>query len=214
MPELFGLLAGIVGIVGYLPYIRDILRHKTKPDRASWLIWTLEYGVLFFAQLNKGATGSLWLVGLQTLGVVAVFALSFHFGMGKIDRRSAVLLACICLALGAWYVTNDATVALLIALAVEASGVLLTTLKVYRHPGSETLTMWILVCIAGALGIPAIAAGSSAILYVYPLSLIVMSGCVIGAALLGTRKAKTHPRWKAIVYHPTLTTQDNSGVIA
>jgi hypothetical protein len=187
--EFFGLLAGVIGVVGYLPYIRDILKRTTKPDRASWLIWALEYTVLFFAQFAKGATDSLWLVGLQLVGVLVVCALSFQLGVGSIDRRKAVLLAGVCLALAVWYFTKDAAIAIYISLAVEASGVALTAHKVYKQPGSETLTMWWLVGAAGILGIPAVGRTTSAVLLVYPISLIIMSGSVIGSALLGARKA-------------------------
>lgn len=186
--EYFGLMAGIVGVAGYVPYIRDILRRTTKPDRASWLIWAIEYTVLFFAQLAEGATSTLWLVGLQTVGVVVVCVLSFGYGMGSIDKRSMLLLACICIALVGWRATNNAAIALCIALAVEASGMVLTAIKAYQHPESETLTMWVLDIIAGALSIPAVGMHAPLILYVYPVSLIVMCGCVLAAVLLGSRR--------------------------
>ena len=206
--------AGVIGVAGYAPYIRDILKRTTKPDRASWLIWTLEYGVLFFAQLAKGATGSLWLVGLQTLGIIVVFALSFRFGMGGVNKRNAGLLVCICLALAAWYFTNNASVALCIALIVESSGVLLTAKKVHRHPKSETLSFWVLIGVAGVVGIPAIEKGSSVILFVYPISLIIMSICVVGATALGTRRAKKMRGWQPQIYYPSLATNDNAGALA
>ena len=39
MLQLFGLIAGDLVILANIPYMRDILRGKTKPERASWLIW-------------------------------------------------------------------------------------------------------------------------------------------------------------------------------
>jgi hypothetical protein len=189
MAELFGLLSGVIGVAGYIPYTRDILRLTTKPDRVSWLIWSLEYTVLFLAQFAKGATNSLWLVGLQLLGVLLVSTLSLRYGVGGLDRRKIVLLACVALALILWYVTKNASVALCISLVVEASGVVLTAIKVYKQPDSETLAMWWLVGIAGVLGVPAVGRTTASILFVYPISLVVMSSCVVSAAWLGARRA-------------------------
>ncbi len=189
MEKFFGIAAGIVGIIGYAPYIRDILAGQTKPERASWLIWSLEYGALFFAQLAKGATDSLWLVGLQMLGMTAVFILSVRYGAGGFSKGKIALLLCVCAALVSWYLASDPTIALFILIAIEASGVVLTVKKVYKDPGSETLVMWALIGTAGLLGIPSVGAGSAAILYLYPVALIFMNYAVVIASWMGTRKA-------------------------
>ncbi|HEX6258218.1 MAG TPA: hypothetical protein VFZ48_01930 [Candidatus Saccharimonadales bacterium] len=188
--EFFGLAAGIVGIVGYAPYIKDTLKGVTKPDRAAWGIWTLEYVALFFAQLSEGATHSLWLIGLQLLGVLIVCGLSFRFGVGTLTKQTVGLFACVCAALIVWYFTKSAATAILILLLVEASGVVLTIRKTYQQPQSETLTMWICVALAGLLGVGAVVGGAP-ILYVYPISLIVMSAGVMVASWLGARRYKT-----------------------
>jgi hypothetical protein len=185
MYDLIGLVAGVVGLAGYAPYVRDILAGKTRPERTSWLIWTLEYAVLCAAQLAKGAGPALWLAGLQFVGVIIVYALSFKYGTGRMDRRNATLLMCICLALSAWLFSSDATLTIWILILVEATGGLLTAIKVYREPGSETLTMWVLLSVAGGLGVFAIAPGNAAILYLYPIFLVGMGGAIVAASKIG-----------------------------
>jgi hypothetical protein len=185
MYDLIGLVAGVVGLAGYAPYVRDILAGKTQPERTSWLIWTLEYAVLCAAQLAKGAGPALWLAGLQFVGVIIVYALSFKYGTGRMDRRNAMLLVCICLALSAWFFSSDATLAIWILILVEATGGLLTAIKVYREPGSETLTMWVLLAVAGGLGVFAIAPGNAAVLYLYPIFLVGMGGAIVVASKIG-----------------------------
>lgn len=193
MGEFFGVAAGIVGIVGYIPYTMDILKGTTRPDRIAWLIWALEYTALFFAQVHEGASHSLWLIGLQLVGVLIVFSLSLHRGMGNLNRHAKILLGCVGLALLTWFFTKNATIAIIILLAVEASGVVLTVRKTYKYPGSETLTMWFLVGVAGILGIPAVGLNAAPILYAYPLALIFMSGSVIAASVVGMRKTQAMP---------------------
>ena len=190
MNDFFGVAAGIVGIIGYIPYILDILKGQTKPDRVAWFIWALEYAALFYAQAYEGAVGSLWLIGLQLIGVIIVFSLSLRYGIGAFNRQAKLLLVCVAISLLLWLLTKSASLAILILLAVEASGVILTIRKLYKHPGSETLTMWYLIGIAGILGIPAVGLYASPILYAYPIALILMSGSVIIASLLGTKKIR------------------------
>lgn len=188
MRDFFGVTAGIVGILGYIPYIRDILKGTTKPDRVAWLIWTFEYTALFFAQAFEGASYSLWLIGLQLLGVIAVFSLSLRSGFGRFNRQAQLLLASVFLALVAWWATKSGALAILILLAIEALGVALTVRKTYRHPGSETLTMWVYAGIGGIVGILAVGTGATPILYAYPAALILMSTSVIAASFLGVRR--------------------------
>lgn len=189
MSDFFGIVAGIVGVIGYAPYVRDILKRTTKPDRIAWSIWLFEYTALFFAQFSAGALNSLWLIGLQLVGVTIIFCLSLRYGVGAFTPQSKLLLACVFAALFVWYSTQNATLAIIILISVEASGVVLTMIKTYKEPGSETLSFWAFVGVAGALGIPAVGLSAQPILYLYPASLIVMSTGVIAASLLGARKS-------------------------
>lgn len=188
--EWFGFVAGVIGIVGYAPYIRDILRKTTKPDRIAWLIWTFEYAALFFAQISAGAAHSLWIIGLQLVGVIVIFGLSVRYGTGGLSRHAIILLACVSVALFVWFGTQNAAYAIIILIAVEASGVVLTVAKTYKKPDSETLSLWYCIAFAGVLGIPAVGMNAAPILYLYPISLILMSVSVIAAVYLGTRKQR------------------------
>lgn len=191
MNDFLGVAAGLVGILGYIPYVKDILRGTTRPDRIAWLIWLLEYTALLFAQIFEGATHSLWLIGLQLLGVIIVFILSLQKGLGSFNRQAWLLLATVAATLLLWWATKSGALAILVLLSVEAIGVAITAKKVYQHPGSETLTMWVCIGIGGLLGVLAVGVHASLILYAYPLALILMSGSVIVASYLGERSAKT-----------------------
>jgi hypothetical protein len=186
---ILGLLAGVIGVAGYIPYIRDILKGTTKPDRASWFIWLLEYTALFAAQVSAGATDSLWLIGLQLVGVVAIALLACKYGVGALDRQSVIILSCVCATLVLWYFSRNANLTILLLVAVESVGVVLTTRKVYRQPGSETLLLWVLIAVAGVLGIAAVGMRAAAILYVYPVALVLMGLSVIVASWLGGRSS-------------------------
>jgi hypothetical protein len=190
MEQFWGIFSGVVGVVGYGPYLRDIVRGKAQPDRASWLIWAVQYTVLFFAQWAKGGDGTLWLIGLQWLGIVLVSALSIRFGAGRFTRNTYILLGIVGLGLVLWYFTSDATTALCISLAIEVSGVVLTARKAYRQPDSETPTIWALIALSGLLGILAVDPQADPILYLFPISLAIINGSIVAATWLGTRRTR------------------------
>jgi len=187
MREYIGLAAGLIGVVGYVPYVRDIVRGKARPDRASWFIWSLQYVLLFCTQIAGHAVGTLWLPGLQLLGVLVVAGLAVRYGMGTLNRRTLLLIGGVAVALGLWYVTKNATVALCISLGIEAVGVLLTAYKAFKDPASETLTMWSCVALGALLDTAAVHGGGSRALYIYPVALALMNGAVVVAQLAGRK---------------------------
>ena len=106
----------------FVPYIKDIFKNTTKPERASWLIWAILGLVIFFAQLAKGASNSLWFTGAQVLGDLTVFILAIKYGVGGLIKRDIIALFAAGLGLVLWYLTSEAAVALFIAIAIDATG--------------------------------------------------------------------------------------------
>lgn len=187
MLQTLGLISGFLSIVTYIPYLRDIFRLKTKPERATWFIWLVLSVIAFFAQLAEGATHSLWLVGVQTCGVLIIFLLSIKFGVGGLVRRDVLALSAAGVGLLLWYYTNNATLGLLIAIVVDAVGASLTIAKAYKEPESETMSTWIL---SGTAGIFAtLAVGSfDYVLLAFPVYVILINYAVVLAMVLGNQK--------------------------
>jgi hypothetical protein len=189
MLETLGLIAGTLGFICCIPYIRDILLKKTRPERTTWLIWMVLGSIAFFSQLAKGATNSLWMTGADTTGVLIIFALALHFGKGGLSSRDIKALVVTLLGLILWYFTKEAAFALFIVIAVDAAGATLTILKAYEDPGSETMSMWFLSGLSGLVA--AFAVGSfNWILLSYPIYICLANWAVIVAMLLGKKKRK------------------------
>lgn len=192
MLQALGLISGFLSVVTYVPYLRDIFRLKTKPERATWLIWSVLTGIAFFTQLAEGATDSLWLTGVQAVGVVLIFLLSIKFGVGGLTRRDLLALGAAGVGLLLWYLTSNAAVALFISIAIDAIGASLTVLKAYADPGSETFSTWVLSGTAGVFA--AFAVGSfDYVLLAFPVYVIAVNYAVAGAMLLGKRNVTSSP---------------------
>lgn len=187
MLQIFGYISAILSIVMIVPYVRDILRHKTKPERGSWFIWSVLGFIAFFSQLAKGATDSLWLTAGQTFTVLIIFLLSIKFGYGGLGKHDIKALVGASVGLLLWYLTREASYALFFVIFVDSIGTYLTILKSYKDPESETLSTWIMSGTSGIFGM--LAVGSfNPILLLYPFYLVVANYAVVGAILLGKKK--------------------------
>jgi len=187
MLQLFALISGISGSIEFIPYIRDILRLKTKPQRTTWFIFSVLGVIAFFSQLAKGASYSLWFSAVITIGVTIVFLLSLKYGVGGFAKKDYISLAVAAIGLIAWYFTKEAAIALYIVILIDAAGVWLTVEKAYRDPHSETMILWIFSLIGGFFS--ALAVGKwDIILLSYPLSIAIMDSAIVAAIILGKKK--------------------------
>jgi hypothetical protein len=188
MQELFGLLSGLIPALGALVYLKDTISTKTKPHRASFLIWTLLGAIAFFSQLADGATWSLIVPAEDTLGVLVIFLLSFRNGQGGFNNRDKVAIGMAILGLILWYFTKQPLIALGITVAVDVIGTVLTVHKTYLDPESETFSTWLLSSIGGLFAAFAVGRLSFGLL-LYPVYLIFGNG-VVAAAIILKGKAK------------------------
>jgi hypothetical protein len=189
MLQLFGIVGGLLAFLGYFPYVLDILKHKVKPQRATFFIWSVLGLIAVFSQLAKGAGYSLWLPSLETLGSLVVFLLSIPYGMGGFGKRDYITLCIAALGLVAWYFTKEAAVALYLVILVDAAGLYLELHKTYLHPETETHTAWILAAMGGVF--TALAVGSwSFILLSYPIYIILANTAVVVAIQMGLQRKR------------------------
>ena len=77
MQIILGVFASILNILGYIPYIRDIVRGVVKPQRITWGIWTILTTVAAVNQvLNDGGYSSLFFVSTAILVAITFFAVA------------------------------------------------------------------------------------------------------------------------------------------
>lgn len=143
MKELFGLASLAVVIAAYAPYLRDILKRKTKPHALSWLVWSVLAAIAFAIQItNDGGAGS-WLMGVTSLITFVIFLLSFRYGEKNILTVDWLSLLFAAGALLLWFITdNPLWSVLLIALIDAVGGFFPTFRKSIKHPEQETVSSY------------------------------------------------------------------------
>lgn len=177
----YAMFSAALSMAAFIPYIVNTLIGRTRPQRASWFIWSIMSTIAFFSQLAEGADTSRLFIGAQMCGTVTVFALSLFMGRGALLLKSDVpfvLGAAIGLAL--WYVTDNPIYALAITIFINLLAGIPTIRKAYFDPASETLSMWTISLAASICGV--LSVGSfDWILLVYPLYLVGLYAMIVGA---------------------------------
>ncbi len=175
--ETIGIIAGILAIGGYIPYIYSILAGKTRPNRATWFIWTIVGGLLAFSYIAEGDQNSIWLPLGYFLGPLITAILSLRYGYAEWTRLDTFCIVAAAISIIPWILADNATMTLLINLAIDSTGAIPTLVKTYREPETEDLTAWMIFFIANTLQLFAISMWNLAALY--PVYLFLLAGSIV-----------------------------------
>jgi hypothetical protein len=181
-----GVLALGVSVIDSVPYVRDILRGRTRPYRATWAIWTTLGIIAFVAQAADGASWSLLMVGAQAVGVAVVFGLSITRGSGRLGPVDMAIIAVAAAGIVGWYASSRPLFATVCVVVADLAGVALMLPKTWRDPGSETPSSFLLAGLAGLLGTAAVGAFDPSLL-LYPGYFAVVNAGLAGIITLRRR---------------------------
>ncbi|MDP9903221.1 hypothetical protein [Arthrobacter bambusae] len=156
-----GLLAGAIGLCGYIPYIRGIVKGVVKPSPVSWLIWALLGIVSLSGQVEGGAGFGL----VVTAGTTAGCALIVLLAVRRTRIRAAVAAsswldgACLAgaiLALALLMGQADRNAAVILSNTVGAIGFIPTVASALRAPSREGISVYAFAAVKFALSLAAL----------------------------------------------------------
>lgn len=183
----FGVMALVLNLVGYVPYIRDIFRGKVVPHRITWGVWTILTAIVAFNQLkNGGGWSSLFFIS-TTMVVAVVFVLSIKKGIGSSSPLDKACLVLALILLGYWLTLHDTKVSTYVAVVIDALGAMPTIIKTYKHPETETYIQWALAAVAGMLTFFSVQK-VELVLIVYPLYIFTFNGLIVGAKYISEHR--------------------------
>ncbi len=139
--ERFIILAVFIGFAGSANYIFNTLKGQTKPNRVTWLLWTLIPMVAFFAMLDKdvGIT-PLILTFVSAFIPLMTFCATFldRKAFWKITKFDYICGALSLAGVAAWAVTQEGNLAIVFAIIADSLATLPTLVKSYKNPESES----------------------------------------------------------------------------
>lgn len=174
---MIGIVAGVLALGGYIPYIYTIFTGATKPNKATWIIWSVVGGLLAFSYLAEGDPNSIWLPLGYFIGPLIVAILSFRYGYSEWSKLDIICLVTAMISVIPWVLSKDATLTLVINVLIDSTGAIPTLVKTYREPDTEDLTAWTIFFIANTLQLFSISQWHISV--IYPVYLFFLAAAMV-----------------------------------
>ena len=134
------IIGAIVHILGATSYIKDVLRGIIKPNKVTWLMWSIAPLIGTAAAIYKGVSIlSVLPVFISGFVPLVVFCISF---INKKSYWKLELFDYVCgvfslLALTLWGITKEPNIAIIFAILSDASAAFPTLTKAWNYPETE-----------------------------------------------------------------------------
>jgi hypothetical protein len=182
MLKILGYTSGILMMLSVIPYAISIFKFHTKPQRMTWLIWSLLTLIALFSQWAEGGTWSLLLTVGDSIAIFIVFILSIKFGVGGFRKIDIISLTGAICSLILWYITKNPAIALFLIILTDFMGAHLTIQKAWRYPASENWLGWAMCGLGGLLGTLAVGEWNF-VLISFPIYICLINSLVAGIVL-------------------------------
>jgi hypothetical protein len=155
MQPTFNVLAGLLFVAAFIPYIRAILRKETSPMKSTWLIWATLDTITFAGMWSEGTVNG-QITG-AVLGAWTVTILAFKYGESGWSRLDKLCLAGAVLGIALWQIFDSPLLGIAISLSVVFLGSIPTFVSAWKDPSKEDRTAWTIYwvsCVCALIGVP------------------------------------------------------------
>ena len=178
MNEILGLLAILIGLIGYIPYFTTIFSGKTKPHAFTWFVWGLLTAIAFGGQVAGDGGAGAWVTGFTAFISFIICALGLVKGKRDFPLADWLCLVGCMLALALWALTDNPLSAIILITIIDILAFIPTFRKSYHKPDSEPAFTYALSGLKFVIGIAALQ-NLSAVTVIYPASLVLTNGLFV-----------------------------------
>lgn len=166
---IIGIIAVILTFVGYIPYLKDTIKGKTKPHIYSWFLWAFITFIIFFQQLVAHAgAGSLATLATAVLCLVE-FIFALRDGEKDVTKSDTITFVFALVSAGVWLIAKQPIASNILLILINTLAIVPTVRKSWNKPHTETLFSWGLAGFRNLLGIISLS-NYSIVTWLYPLS--------------------------------------------
>jgi hypothetical protein len=149
----FVIVGTLIGTSGAIAYLVDTLKGKVRPNRVSFLLWSIAPMIVFAAQIAQG-------VGLESMMTFSTGFLPLLTFIATFVNKNAQWkltrfdLACGVLSVAGlilWLITRVGNVAIFFSIVADGLAALPTLVKAYKYPETELAWPWLATCVGVTL---------------------------------------------------------------
>ena len=189
--SILGLIATGLVFLGYIPYIKDIIKGKTKPHVYSWFLWCFVTLIAFALQVSDGAgAGSLVTLAAALMCIVVIGIGFFYKSKVEIKKIDTVFLILAVVALGLWLIAKQPVLSAILTTLIDLLGFAPTVRKSWNDPESETVSFYALNTTRFGLAIVALQK-YSVLTALYPITWLAANGLFAIMLILRKKQLKT-----------------------
>lgn len=153
LPMLAGVAAAGLQALGFALIAVAVLRGRVRPNRYSWLIWSVVAALAAASSWQAGATWPLAGAAMNALGCIAILVLALRRGRHARNRTDTTCLTVAAVRVALWLLTDQPVIGLLFFLLADASGAVPTIRGVAADPSAECVVGWSILALAGAAAV-------------------------------------------------------------
>lgn len=153
--KVLSVIAGLLFIAGFIPYVRAILRGETKPAKTSWIIWATLDTITTLGMLIEGSVNG-QIVGAVT-GAWLITILALKYGTSGWTKPDKFCLAGAILGIALWQTFSDPVLGIVTSEVVVFIASIPTFVSAWKEPGREDKTAWAIFwisCVCAVIAIP------------------------------------------------------------
>jgi hypothetical protein len=188
-----GIIAGVLTLIGFIPYWRAIVQGETRPNRATWWIWTIVGIIIAFSYRASGAESTMWVPITYVIGPFCTALLAIKFGADGWTKLDPICLLGVGIGLILWVVYRSPDLTLGLNIGIDFLGALPTIRKSIRDPYSEDLFSWLLFAVANIINLLAVDLWEWQII-VYPIYMVLITTIICWYLWWGRRQKRHHHR--------------------
>ena len=180
MLEYLVIVAAAASLLAASVYIRSMFVGRTKPNRVTWLMWSIAPLIAAAAAFSNGVGWAVLPVFMAGFSPLMIFTASFfakkaYWKLSTFDYFCGALSG---LALVMWWLTNNPNVAIVFAVASDALASVPTIIKAWGNPETESIWPYVVGVFGGASSL-VVATMWTFSAYAFPSYLIVINILVL-----------------------------------
>lgn len=173
--SIMGTLAVILTFIGYVPYLKDTIRGKTKPHVYSWFIWGFEAAIVFGLQMSQNAGPGAFVTLAASLISFTIATLGLKNGKKIIKPSDTLFFTLSIVALGCWLIAKQPLISTLLITSTGLLGFIPTVRKSWNQPYSETVSTYVINTVRHSITLLSLE-NYNLITYLYPAAWVALNG--------------------------------------